>query len=283
MRQLELWSARGVPRRLARVPEDATRSATRRGSTSCASSMRAHPKISPRGAARGSKNGDVRSSRPICASDGADESRADADPRPIRSQRGLVWPQRLRVALGYPRWRSRAAGLPSTARRRRSSVPSGLPRPLFVLPNGAGLGYGLFMLDEGSRKYLLEHLEEIPDRADARQRLGHAVGEHASSHRSASASFSTWRCARCRGRPTSRTCSGCSATRRARSGACSPPAERAAAWTGARGDAACRDRQRRDQQREVGMVLRIPGRCHHAGRRGMARACVAARVRRFPG
>jgi aminopeptidase N len=32
-----------------------------------------------------------------------------------------------------------------------------------VLPNGGGLGYGLFILDEASRTYLLEHIEEIPD------------------------------------------------------------------------------------------------------------------------
>ena len=35
--------------------------------------------------------------------------------------------------------------------------------PLFVLPNGGGLGYGLFVLDDGSRDYLLEHIEDIPD------------------------------------------------------------------------------------------------------------------------
>ena len=39
----------------------------------------------------------------------------------------------------------------------------GKPRPLYVLPSGGGLGYGLFVLDPASRQYLLEHLEEIPD------------------------------------------------------------------------------------------------------------------------
>jgi aminopeptidase N len=37
------------------------------------------------------------------------------------------------------------------------------PRPLYVLPSGGGLGYGLFVLDSESRMYLLRHLEEVPD------------------------------------------------------------------------------------------------------------------------
>src|SRR5688500_19862981 len=40
---------------------------------------------------------------------------------------------------------------------------SGRERPLYVLPNGGGLGYGLFILDDASRDYLLGHIEEIPD------------------------------------------------------------------------------------------------------------------------
>ena len=35
--------------------------------------------------------------------------------------------------------------------------------PLFVLPTGGGLGYGLFVLDGQRRDYLLQHLEDIPD------------------------------------------------------------------------------------------------------------------------
>ena len=38
----------------------------------------------------------------------------------------------------------------------------GLPRP-FVLPTGGGLGYGLFVLDVASQRYLLEHASEFRD------------------------------------------------------------------------------------------------------------------------
>jgi aminopeptidase N len=77
-------------------------------------------------------------------------------------QRGLVWPQRLRVALGYPdgvrelavQFNGASAVVEDAAR---------LPRPQFVLPNGGGLGYGLFVLDAASRTYLLEHLEAVAD------------------------------------------------------------------------------------------------------------------------
>jgi len=42
-------------------------------------------------------------------------------------------------------------------------VPRGLGRPLYVLPSGNGLGYGLFLLDDASRDYLVEHIEDVPD------------------------------------------------------------------------------------------------------------------------
>jgi len=76
--------------------------------------------------------------------------------------RGLVWPERIRVALGYP---DGVKEVPAYVTRRRTSVqvPRGLGRPLYVLPNGAGLGYGLFLLDDASREYLIRHIEDVPD------------------------------------------------------------------------------------------------------------------------
>jgi aminopeptidase N len=77
-------------------------------------------------------------------------------------QRGLIWPQRLRVALGYP---GSVKELPVSVSAATTVVEgaAGMARPLYVLPNGAGLGYGLFVLDDASRAYLLEHVEDLPD------------------------------------------------------------------------------------------------------------------------
>jgi aminopeptidase N len=73
-----------------------------------------------------------------------------------------VWPQRLRVALGYgPEVRLLTVDI--TSRVTAVSGAAGLPKPLYVLPNGQGLGYGLFRLDSGSRDYLLAHIEDVPD------------------------------------------------------------------------------------------------------------------------
>jgi aminopeptidase N len=76
-------------------------------------------------------------------------------------QRDLHWPQRLRVVYGY---QDKTSELPvymsADAHAMGACGPSA---PLFVLPNGGGLGYGLFVLDDASRKYLLSHLEDIPD------------------------------------------------------------------------------------------------------------------------
>ena len=40
---------------------------------------------------------------------------------------------------------------------------SGLPPPLFVLPNGGGLAYGAFTIDVPTRNYLLARIEEFDD------------------------------------------------------------------------------------------------------------------------
>jgi len=76
--------------------------------------------------------------------------------------RRMIWPQRLRVALGYSEM---VRELPVDVERDVTPVPKarGLPRPLYVLPSGAGLGYGLFVLDRESRDYLLAHIEDVPN------------------------------------------------------------------------------------------------------------------------
>jgi aminopeptidase N len=77
-------------------------------------------------------------------------------------ERGLVWPERLHVVLGYPT-EARRVAVDVTTDRTAVRIPRGAGRPLFVLPSGDGLGYGLFLLDDASRDHLLAHIEDIPD------------------------------------------------------------------------------------------------------------------------
>ena len=76
--------------------------------------------------------------------------------------RGLVWPERLYVVLGYGD-ATRRVPVDVTGSVTSARIPRGLGRPLYMLPSGDGLGYGLFLLDDASRDYLLEHIDEIPD------------------------------------------------------------------------------------------------------------------------
>ena len=79
---------------------------------------------------------------------------------PLR--RGLVWPQRMRITLGYPGAQKDFA-VYANARETVVREAAGQPKPLFVLPNGAGLGYGLFLLDEDSARYLLANMPRLGD------------------------------------------------------------------------------------------------------------------------
>jgi aminopeptidase N len=76
-------------------------------------------------------------------------------------ERGLAWPQRLRVALGYP---GKVREIAVKGDEATTPVPAkGMAAPLFVLPTGGGLGYGLFVLDAASRDYLLKNIETVGD------------------------------------------------------------------------------------------------------------------------
>jgi imidazolonepropionase-like amidohydrolase len=79
----------------------------------------------------------------------------DSDAAPTR-----VWPQQLRVALGY---RDGIREIPVDFASTRVDVPKavGMPAPLFVLPNGGGWAYGGFVLDDRSVEYLSSHVHEI--------------------------------------------------------------------------------------------------------------------------
>ncbi len=76
--------------------------------------------------------------------------------------RNLLWPQRLQVTAGFPgrieQYRVDLNGGAAEVAQAR-----GLAAPLYVIPNGGGLGYGFFQLDPATTRYLLDHMEEIAD------------------------------------------------------------------------------------------------------------------------
>src|ERR1051325_11098945 len=79
---------------------------------------------------------------------------------PLR--RGLVWPQRRRATLGSADAQKDVAVYANT-RETVVREAEGLPKPLFILPNGGGLAYGLFLLDQESATYLLAIMPRIGD------------------------------------------------------------------------------------------------------------------------
>ena len=97
----------------------------------------------------------------LTVTDGRIERLAFAQRDPVAA-RGLVWSQRLSVALGYA---SEIRTLDVALKGSTVEVPAarGLPAPSFVLPSGAGVGYGGFTLDPASNAWLLKHLPDVPD------------------------------------------------------------------------------------------------------------------------
>jgi aminopeptidase N len=79
------------------------------------------------------------------------------DPYP---RRGLTWTEDLQVALGYAD-RVQLIPVRLTGTQVEVAAARGLPAPLFVLPNGAGLGYGEFHLDDRSLTWLGAHLPDL--------------------------------------------------------------------------------------------------------------------------
>ena len=77
-------------------------------------------------------------------------------------ERDLKWTQRLKVVVSHA---ARTQTIDLTTKDAKTSVSTlHVDRPPhFVLPTGGGIGYGDFVLDEASRRYLLEHLPGIED------------------------------------------------------------------------------------------------------------------------
>jgi aminopeptidase N len=79
--------------------------------------------------------------------------------------RGLIWNQRLDVAVGLPdnvrRFTVRLAGPEVEVTEAR-----GLPAPDYVLPHGGGIAYGGIVLDPATLKYLLRGISGLADPVD---------------------------------------------------------------------------------------------------------------------
>ncbi len=70
------------------------------------------------------------------------------DPAP---RRGLVWTQRMEIALGYEQ-DLRRIPIALNAARIEIATAKGLPRPAFVLPTGGGIAYGGFEIDPATTR-----------------------------------------------------------------------------------------------------------------------------------
>jgi aminopeptidase N len=84
------------------------------------------------------------------------------NPAGTAGRTGLKWVQRLEVAIGD----ATASGTQTITLGREPATrleSSRTAPPFYVLPTGGGIGYGDFVLDVASRRYLSTHLAEIPD------------------------------------------------------------------------------------------------------------------------
>jgi len=72
-----------------------------------------------------------------------------------------IWPQRLDLLFGYSHT---ARSFPVPLSSGSVTVPEaiGLPVPDYGLPNGQGVGYGLFTPDSATLDYLLENIASLP-------------------------------------------------------------------------------------------------------------------------
>ena len=96
--------------------------------------------------------------------------------------RGLVWPQRLQVTLGYS---SSTKDLTVDGATRRTALKEavGLEARRYILPNGGGLGYGYFQLDTAAA-VPGEHIEDVADPLTPAAR-GSRCGKHSGAPRAA--------------------------------------------------------------------------------------------------
>jgi len=73
-----------------------------------------------------------------------------------------IWTQHLKMRFGYD---NEELLLPIYLNNKKVKIleANGLSKPNYILPNGAGIGYGYFKMDSTSRSFLLENLPNIND------------------------------------------------------------------------------------------------------------------------
>jgi aminopeptidase N len=76
--------------------------------------------------------------------------------------RSRVWPQELRLLLGYDD-RVQPMTVPFNQANVVVKDAAGLPAPLYILPNGGGWAYGGFAIDQRSLAFLATSLPRLPD------------------------------------------------------------------------------------------------------------------------
>ncbi len=149
----------------------------RLGWISCRFSVRTHRRISRRGATPGWIFGGRELTTHLrLEPDGTVSSLTLTQRDPLG--RGVLWPQHLQVAIGYADHAESISVSIQGAVSELSSV-RGRKHPLYVLPNGGGLGYGMFFLDDQTRRYLAGSIEDIPDALSSRKRMGGSMGQRA--------------------------------------------------------------------------------------------------------
>jgi aminopeptidase N len=102
--------------------------------------------------------------RPTIATEHTADGGVSLRQRDPIAERGLLWAQRLKVALGRGRAievRDVALGAePSTT---VAGTENAAGRYDYILPTAGGIGYGDFVLDSRTRGYLITHLADLPD------------------------------------------------------------------------------------------------------------------------
>jgi aminopeptidase N len=90
--------------------------------------------------------------------DGGHLTLAQSDPQ----NRSLQWTQKMEVLIGS---NSAITSMPVEIQTERTEVkiPDSISKPDWILPTGAGLAYGDFTLDTGTRAFMLQHLPELKD------------------------------------------------------------------------------------------------------------------------